>query len=535
MRHSELRHGRDSVSVHWVAYMRSGLLGLSLICGLGVWLSWSVVAVLLLQVGAPYSLTGLFSLIAIAGMAGGSLRIAFGFLLPRLTSPWMLCLPMVLLMITALGMAVVFQGEAPLWMLQILALASGLGAGYHSLIAQRLDLLTHPHKRQTLLTFGSDLGQFAVLASQILLPWVVTFKFLWSPGVFLADGKVSSTLLGVVAGERLWITNIGWAWSVLLFVLLFLFATLYLWEKQSAVRNRVMRERKNQLKEVVKRKWAAISWALWIGLLVSLLGCWLTLPADANGVGLQVSRELVLAAMVIIMLALLRLFPLMRQDLAHSPHSIFNNKHTWVMSVMCSMSLGTFFGLAAALPLTLEWTFGYVSAADNVRQPNPNAPRIFAYVWMAPLIGILMRPVGGWVAGKFGGARTTQYCAAIMLLTAVGAAFYLAAAYRASEPEHYFFPFFMLVFVLFAAAGAAHASVLLTLERVFPANQLRHLNVWIAGIAAYGMFYIPALLADQLQRGTPEQAMISFALFYALCLFLNGWFYLRRDGTFYNP
>jgi NNP family nitrate/nitrite transporter-like MFS transporter len=504
-------------------------------CGFGVWVSWGVVAVLLLQVGFPYTLNGLFSIIAIAGMAGGSLRIALGFLSPHLTSSWALGLPMVLLMIPALGMAMALQRDTPLWILQMLALVSGLGGGCYSLFSQRVAASAHRHQNHAGIGLGTGLGQLAVAASQMFLPWVVTFNLRHSSGQILVDGKGSSTLLGAFAGEILWISNIGWVWFVLLIVLLFLLATFYVWEMLSPVHLHRRAQRKTYPSGAAGLGWASVGWALFVGLLVTMLGCWLTLPADANGVGLQVSRELVLAAMVIIMLALLRVFPTQQQDQAHSPHSIFNNKHTWLMSVMYSMSLGTFFGLAAALPLTLEWTFGYVSAIDGLRQPNPNAPRTFTYVWMAPLVGLLMRPVGGWVADRFGGARTTQYCAVVMMLAAAGAAFYLAVAYRALEPEQYFFQFFMLTFLLFAAAGAAHASVLLTVERLFPANQLRYLNVWMAGIAAYGMFYIPGLLADQLQRGTPEQAMISFALFYALCLLLNGWFYLRRDGTFYNP
>jgi len=30
-------------------------------------------------------------------------------------------------------------------------------------------------------------------------------------------------------------------------------------------------------------------------------------------------------------------------------------------------------------------------------------------------------------------------------------------------------------------------------------------------------------------------ALIGFAVFYALCMLINWWFYLRKDGEFYNP
>ena len=35
--------------------------------------------------------------------------------------------------------------------------------------------------------------------------------------------------------------------------------------------------------------------------------------------------------------------------------------------------------------------------------------------------------------------------------------------------------------------------------------------------------------------GTPEMAMYGFAVFYALCLVLNWWFYLRADAYVKNP
>jgi NNP family nitrate/nitrite transporter-like MFS transporter len=49
------------------------------------------------------------------------------------------------------------------------------------------------------------------------------------------------------------------------------------------------------------------------------------------------------------------------------------------------------------------------------------------------------------------------------------------------------------------------------------------------------VFYIPQLLGEQLVHGTPAQAMLGFAVFYAVCLLLNGWFYLRRESVIYNP
>ena len=231
MLHQELRHGGNSTSVH----LRTGLISGYVLCGHGVWFSWSVVAVMLLQVGYPYSLNGLFSLIAIAGMAGGSLRITLGFLLPQFPSSWVLGLSMALLIFSALGMAVALQYEASLGTLQVLALLSGLGGGCYSLSLQRVDASLHHHQRHRVLGLGIGIGQLGMVASLILLPWVMTLNLWQSPGQILVEGKESSTLLGSFAGDRVWISNIGWAWSLLLVGLLLVLAALSGWERWGAI------------------------------------------------------------------------------------------------------------------------------------------------------------------------------------------------------------------------------------------------------------------------------------------------------------
>jgi len=56
-----------------------------------------------------------------------------------------------------------------------------------------------------------------------------------------------------------------------------------------------------------------------------------------------------------------------------------------------------------------------------------------------------------------------------------------------------------------------------------------------SAIAAYGAFIAPIVIGDQIKAGTPQFAMYGFAIFYALCLFLNWWFYLRTHAYVKNP
>ena len=38
------------------------------------------------------------------------------------------------------------------------------------------------------------------------------------------------------------------------------------------------------------------------------------------------------------------------------------------------------------------------------------------------------------------------------------------------------------------------------------------------------------MIGGQIHAGTPENAMYGFALFYAICLVINWWFYLRKNA-----
>ena len=58
---------------------------------------------------------------------------------------------------------------------------------------------------------------------------------------------------------------------------------------------------------------------------------------------------------------------------------------------------------------------------------------------------------------------------------------------------------------------------------------------WTSAIAAYGAFIMPQVLSSQIKATTPENALYGFAAFYAICVVLNFWVYLRKGVEHYNP
>jgi len=64
---------------------------------------------------------------------------------------------------------------------------------------------------------------------------------------------------------------------------------------------------------------------------------------------------------------------------------------------------------------------------------------------MGPFWGALIRPVGGWLSDKVGGAKVTQLVSIVMMAAALGVANYMNAAYKSATPEEFFWPFFIFL------------------------------------------------------------------------------------------
>jgi len=226
------------------------------------------------------------------------------------------------------------------------------------------------------------------------------------------------------------------------------------------------------------------------------------------------------------------------KSLVHQ-YEIFKNKHTWVMSVLYTMTFGSFIGFSAAFALSIKVIFGYqhllVDGVITHNTINLNGPSALMYAWMGPFIGALIRPIGGWFADKLGGAKVTQICSFIMIASALGVAYYMKLAYSSENPEEFFMPFLTLFLILFAATGIGNGSTFRTIAMVFNKEQTGPVLGWTSAIAAYGAFYIPKLIGEQIKLTTPEDAMIALAVFYSICIVVNWWFYLRKNAEFHNP
>ena len=276
-----------------------------------------------------------------------------------------------------------------------------------------------------------------------------------------------------------------------------------------------------------------------VGLLTAAGGLWLMLPESANGSGLNVSKWIILPAVIAATVGILAILPGLSQRV-RKQYAIFKHPHTWIMTVIYTMTFGSFIGFSAALPLSIKVIFGFqhIAGADGILThtlANPNAPSALTYAWIGPFIGALIRPVGGWVADKLGGALVTQICSIAMVAGALGAAHFMQAAYASPTPEIFFMPFFLTIMALFFAAGIGNGSTFRTIAMVFDRQQTGPVLGWTSAIAAYGAFFIPIVLGEKIEKGIPQDALYVFAAFYAVCVVLNWWAYLRPGAAHKNP
>ncbi len=503
----------------------------SLLSGFAVWLYWGIITVQMLNLGFDFDKSELFTLMAIAGLTGATLRIPSTFFIRIAGGRNTIFFTTALLMIPAIGAGLALQDpNTPLWKFQALALLSGIGGGNFASSMSNISFFYPKKILGYALGMNAGLGNFGVTTMQIVIPLVMTFALFGGDSMTLQT--TSGTLIGKIpAGTETYIQNAGFVWLLLLVPLAFLG-----WFGMNNIRD------EHVSPDIPKPLGAfgIMTGMLLIGFITAAFGLWLLLPDTANGSGFGVSKWIVLPIVIILTVMFLKMIPgAVGQNLTHQ-YQIFKNKHTWAMTIIYIMTFGSFIGYSAALPLTIKVVFGFqhVLGADGVMNHdiiNPNGPSALMFAWMGPFIGALIRPIGGMLADKMGGARVTQWISVVMVASAVGLAYILEQAYSSATPETYFLPFMALFLVLFAATGLGNGSTFRTIAIVFDKEQTGPVLGWTSAIAAYGAFIIPKVFGEQMGAGTPQYALYGFAVFYAVCIAINWWFYLRPNAYVKNP
>jgi NNP family nitrate/nitrite transporter-like MFS transporter len=513
-----------------VAYRNLWLSIPALLCGFAVWGMWGIITVQMMNLGFPFSQAELFTLTAIAGISGATMRIPASFLVRLSGGRNTIFLTTAMLLAPAIGTGVVLQHpDWPLWAFQLMALWSGVGGGNFASSMSNISTFFPKRLQGTALGLNAGLGNFGVTTMQIVIPLVMTvplFAAFGEPTTLLKD---SGWIFGkIAAGTPTWIQNAGFAWVLSLVPL-----SIACWFGMHNLKT-VSPDTGHPIVAFAK-----ITWLYTLAFIPAVLGLYLYLPAP-TGLGL-ISMWVAIPLDVVSALLIMRLaaFGPMKENIAKQ-FAIFRNRHTWSMTALYIVTFGSFIGFSMALPLSMKVIFGisHVRDAAGVLQhtlANPNAPAILAFAWIGPFVGAAVRPIGGWISDKLGGSIVTQAISAVMVLASVAVGWVMNQAYQSPTPETWFPAFLGLFIVLFAASGIGNGSTFRTIGVIFDRTQAGPVLGWTSAIAAYGAFVAPIVIGDQIKAGTPQVAMYGFAVFYALCLGLNWWFYLRRNAYVKNP
>ncbi|MFI8183079.1 NarK/NasA family nitrate transporter [Actinacidiphila glaucinigra] len=199
--------------------------------------------------------------------------------------------------------------------------------------------------------------------------------------------------------------------------------------------------------------------------------------------------------------------------------------HTWIMSLLYIGTFGSFIGYSFA--------FGLVLQNEFARTPLQAASVTF----VGPLLGSLVRPVGGRLADRFGGARITLWN--FLAMAAATAVIVLASAQRSLT-------LFSVAFVaLFLLTGLGNGSTYKMIPGIYAAKAAamgltgeaaasygRRLSGAAMGLigavgALGGLGINLAFRQSFLTGGTGTPAFVAFLAVYAVCFVVTWAVYLR--------
>ncbi|MFH9439306.1 nitrate/nitrite transporter [Streptomyces rochei] len=203
--------------------------------------------------------------------------------------------------------------------------------------------------------------------------------------------------------------------------------------------------------------------------------------------------------------------------------------HTWIMALLYIGTFGSFIGYSFAFGQVLQTQFG-------------RTPLQAAYLtFIGPLLGSLIRPLGGRLADRYGGARIT-------LWNFVAMAAATAALVAASMAES--LGLFVAVFVvLFVLSGLGNGSTFKMIPGIFQNKALaegltgeeavaygRRLSGASMGLigavgALGGVAINLAFRQSFLSVGSGTGAFVAFLAYYAVCFAVTWAVYLRRPAV----
>ncbi len=236
---------------------------------------------------------------------------------------------------------------------------------------------------------------------------------------------------------------------------------------------------------------------------------------------------------------------------------VVRHPQTWVMAFLYIGTFGSFIGYSAALPLLIKLNFW-------VPDPAPLGTGIFFayYAFLGAFVGSATRPLGGWLADRYGGAKVTLGAFGGMIVATLLVLWTLTqltpnptADVAIASDNKSWFPWFLGFFLcVFAATGIGNGSTYKMIPAIWRTAALRttdpgtperaraldlatkHASAAIGVIGAVGAiggFLIPIAFSSPWvdnPLSATKGAFIAFACFYVVCALVTFTVYLRQPA-----
>jgi len=473
----------------------------------------------------------LFLLPGVAGLSGGTLRIPNSFMtqvsggrnVVFMTS-LLLCIPMLLA-----GIAL-SSSNAPFNVLLVAALLSGVGGGAFASSMSNISFYYPKRLQGMCLGYNGGIGNLGVSISQLLAPIFMSGSF----------GRAPVSPAGVSG----WPANAGWLWFPLCAasaILAYFFMS-------------------NQPHHGAKKDGVSIFYFMWmecVGFVSAFIGV-ITLVRTRNSALVQSAGGQVVHKFLLVLLAafaehvfLWFITPAPAKVAVRKQVVIFKKKHNYIMTWLYIMCFGSFIGYSGSFPKLIVDLFGYITRDgcladdgtfeyENITEDacagtwetgyeiiNPNAPNGSAVAWLGAFVGSLIRPVGGIMADKYGGAKTTMVAIVWCTIAAFAQGALVEKTKNLENPEKNYGWFIFLFLNLFLTTGFMNGTTFRTISVLFPPEESGPVLGWSSAIASYGAFIIPVMFGIALKAGNPEITFYGLGGYYISCGLLNFYYYLR--------
>ena len=322
----------------------------ALLLAFAVWIMWSIIAAKLKEFGFNFGMITAdmspeqvsaklkeinslyYTLPAIAGLAGATLRIPNSFLISLGGGRNVIFVTTLLLLIPAIGVGMALQDvNTPYLTFAIYAGLSGFGGGNFSSSMSNISFFFPKRMQGTSLGLNAGIGNLGVGVMQKTIPWVITFFVFGAIG---ADGNK-------VFGEALsGLQNAGWVWVPLLGL-----ATIAAF---FGMNNVVTGTPKlpTTIQGISKTLYMVM-----LGLIAAGVGAYLLTQ-------LKVNMWIVLPLVIVLTVMLMKYAtPGEIKTNLNKQFAIFKNKHNWVMTWLYVMTFGSFIGYANAFPKLMDDVF----------------------------------------------------------------------------------------------------------------------------------------------------------------------------------